>query len=145
MVDDGRGVLAMDLGCNGDQECLDALDRQAVAWGIAVLRHAMADIRRRELRLREHELLILDAPVPGSGEDEDETGAERTVAGALSTEDQAIGDVAAMELLSALTERERTAVVLLADGYSEREVGLRMGISDRVVRRLRDRARQRLS
>ena len=49
-----------------------------------------------------------------------------------------------MELLAALTERERTAVVLLADGYSEREVGLRMGVTDRAIRKLVMRARQRV-
>lgn len=134
-----------DFGCDGDRECLDALDLQAVAWVMAVLRRTARAIEKRERRMREHELLILDAPVRGVEGGEEETGAGLTADTSLPLEDQAVGDVAAVELLSALTERERTAVLLLANGYSEREVGRRMGVSDRVIRRLRARARQRLS
>ena len=135
----------MDLGCNGDPECVDALDRQAVAWGMAVLRNAMEDVRRRECRLRLHELIILDAPTPGSEDEPEETTSIQRADPGVPLEDQAVGEVAAMEILSVLTARERLAMTLLATGYPESEVGRRMGVSDRVVRRLRARARQRLS
>jgi len=144
-LDDLWGVFVMDLGCNRDPQCLEALDRQAVAWSMAVLRNAMEDVRRRERRLREHELLILDAPAPGSEDGEpDETASSQTADPGVPLEERAVGDVAAMEILSVLTARERVAVTLLATGYSEREAGQWMGVTDRAIRKLVARARQRL-
>jgi len=115
-----------------------------VAWFITGLRHEAIRLEKKQKRLEEHELLILNNPLSLEAEDE-ETERLNTVAAT----DDILSEVEEMiflqEVLSLLTPQQQkviTATVL--EERTEQDVALELGMSQPAVHQMKERVLKRL-
>lgn len=115
-----------------------------MAWFITGLRHEAIRLAKKQKRVQEHELLILNNPLSLEAEDE-ETERLDTVAAT----DDILSEVEEMiflqEVLSLLTPQQQkviTATVL--EERTEQEVAIELGMSQPTVHQMKERALKKL-
>ena len=130
--------LATRIGTSATREACSVTDQQAVAWLVAVLRHAASRLDRKDNALAKFELLILDLPVPtGDTVKGRELWARRLYDQVPSAEEIAASRIDLSRLYRSLPRRDADIARLLARGLRPREVAAVLGITVRTVRRHR--------
>jgi len=115
-----------------------------MAWFITGLRHEAIRLAKKQKRLREHELLILNSPLSQDTEDE-ETEKLDTIAAADDILAEVENSLFLQEALSLLTPQQQkviTAIVL--EERTEQEVAIELGMSQPAVHQMKERALNRL-
>ncbi len=123
----------------------DTEDARALAWILTGLRHEVSRLAKKQRRLKEYELLILDGPVDHGVSDNEEISMIDTLVTAADVLSEAEDSLFIQEVLSLLTPRQQkviTATVL--EGLTEREVASKLSLSRSAVHSLKKQALSRL-
>jgi RNA polymerase sigma factor (sigma-70 family) len=113
-------------------------------WFLTGLRHEAIRLSKKQNRLREHELLILNTPLSNHSED-DVTEMLDSIMAVNDTLAEAIDIVFLQEALSLLPPQQQKVInAIILEEYTEQKVAEQLGISQQVVNRLKKRALTRL-
>lgn len=123
---------------------MDHEDARIVSWFLTGLRREAIRLAKKQKRLLEHELLILDELLRKNPEDE-----ELQMLDVLTAKNDTIAEVESTlfleEVLSLLTPDQKKVInATVLEGFTERELASEMGIARQSVNKLKERALNRL-
>ena len=115
-----------------------------MVWFITGLRHETIRLAKKQERLREHELFILNKRL--SGNDEDElTEMLDTIADPSNTIIEVENLIFLQEALSLLTPRQQQIIkAIIMEEQTESVVAIKLGISQSAVHQVKERALNQL-
>ncbi|WP_051618280.1 sigma-70 family RNA polymerase sigma factor [Desulfofundulus thermocisternus] len=115
-----------------------------MAWFITGLRHEAIRLAKKQKRLRERELLILNDLFSQDAEDE-ETERLDTVAAICDTLTAVEDSLFLQEALSLLTPQQQKVIkATILEGHTEQEVAAELGMSQPAVHQMKERALKKL-
>lgn len=115
-----------------------------MAWFITGLRHEAIRLAKKQKRLQEHELLILNNPLSLEAEDE-ETERLDTVAATDDIFSEVEEMIFIQEVLSLLTpQQQKVITVTVLEERTEQEVAIELGMSQPAVHQMKERALKKL-
>lgn len=118
-------------------------DAAIIAWFCIGLRREASRLAKRHRRLKNRELLILDAPRWNN--ENDDTIMADTIPSTVDVFKKAEETLFIRDLLSALTPLQKKVVVAtVLVGTTEREVALKLGMSQVAIHQLKVRALSKL-
>lgn len=123
---------------------MDHEDARIVSWFLTGLRREAIRLAKKQKRLLEHELLILDELLRKNPEDE-----ELQMLDVLTAKNDTLAEVESTlfleEVLSLLTPDQKKVInATVLEGLTERELASEMGIARQSVNKLKERALNRL-
>ncbi|MEW6625089.1 MAG: sigma-70 family RNA polymerase sigma factor [Bacillota bacterium] len=119
-------------------------EARIVAWFITGLRHEAIRLAKKQKRLQEHELLILNNPLSLEAEDE-ETERLDTVAATDDIFSEVEEMIFIQEVLSLLTpQQQKVITVTVLEERTEQEVAIELGMSQPAVHQMKERALKKL-
>jgi len=122
----------------------DPEEARAIAWFLTGLRHEAIRLTKKYRQLNEHELLLLNGPASQST-DPDKLTMIDVIPAAVDVPGEAEGMIFVQEALLLLTPQEQRVVrATILDGFTEREAAKKLGISQPVVHRAKERALKKL-
>lgn len=127
-----------------DAHDFDPEEARAIAWFLTGLRREASRLAKKYRQLDEHELLILNCPVPQSA-DSDELTMIDAIPAAVDVPGEAEGMVFIQKALSLLTPQEQRVVkAAILDGFTERKAAKELRVSQPVVHRVKERVLNKL-
>ncbi len=122
----------------------DPEEARAIAWFLTGLRREAIRLTKKYRQLDERELLILNCPV-AQGIDGNKLTMIDVIPAAVDVSGEAEGMVFVQEALLLLTLQEQRVVkATILDGFTEREIAKKLGVSQPVVHRAKKRALNKL-
>jgi RNA polymerase sigma factor (sigma-70 family) len=123
----------------------DLEEARVVAWFVTGLRHEAIRLAKKYKRLREHELLILNARLKEDAGSDSIAEMVDTVASTTDTLAQVEENLFLQEALSLLTPlQQKVITATILEGACEQEVANEMGITHQAVNRIKGRALNKL-